>query len=84
MEAAGLSQVASEWRQQAGAVDLARPLAIVLPAVEHLSASDYSVPELPGTTEVPNTGNGKAPALSEPAAATKTTSRQSSRKNRRS
>ncbi len=58
-EAEGLSLVASELRQQAGALDLARPLAIVLPAVEYLTASDHSVPELPGPAEVPNSGNGK-------------------------
>ncbi len=78
-EAEGLSLVAAELRQQAIAIDLNRPLAIVLPAIEHLVPSDPTIPQLPGLAATPNGSNGKVPALPEP---TKTTGRKSGRKSR--
>ncbi len=78
-EAEGLTLVASELRQQAVAIDLNRPLAIVLPAIEHLAPSDQSVPPLPGPTQTPQGNTGKVCALPEP---TKTATRKSGRKSR--
>lgn len=80
-EAEGLTLVGSELRQQAAAIDLGRPLAIVLPGVEHLAADHPTVPLLPGLTEMPNGNNGQVPALPEPAISPKT-DRKSGRKSR--
>ncbi len=81
-EGEGLTLVASELRQQAVAIDLARPLAIVLPAVEHLATEAPAVPQLPGPEVTPSGNNGHVPALPGPAGPAKTTCRKSSRKSR--
>ncbi len=81
-EAEGLTLVASELRQQAVAIDLARPLAIVLPAVEHLASETLTVPQLPGPGDMTGRNNGHVPALPGPATSTKTTPRKSGRKSR--
>jgi hypothetical protein len=73
-QAEGLTLVAAELQQQAGAIDLSRPLARVLPAVEHLTIEAPSSPQFSELAETP--------ALPEPTIPPRKTNRKPRCKSR--
>ena len=81
-EAEGLTLVAAELRQQAGAIDLSRPLASVLPAVEHLTIDAPIAPPLPRPIETANGSNRHIPALPGPTIPPRKTNHKSRCKSR--
>jgi hypothetical protein len=76
-EAEGLTLVAAELRQQAGAIDLSRPLASVLPAIGHLTIDTPTASRLSRPIEATNGSNGHAPSLPEPTISPRKTNRKS-------
>ncbi len=80
-EAEGLGTVAAELRQQAEALNLTRPLASVLPALEHLGQEDSARVPFPN-----GAGQGCSPPESYPqlpeSASIPSGSRRSGRKSR--
>ena len=59
-EEEGLSQIAKKLRTQAESLSQERPLASVLPALEHWSQEQKSADELPKPIAAPNRKGGKA------------------------
>ncbi len=80
-EAEGLSKIAAELRQQAEALDLTRPLASVLPVLEHLEKEDPTRVPLPNGAGQDSSSHGSLPQLPEPASIP-SSSRRSDRKSR--
>ncbi len=80
-EAEGLGMIAAELRQQAQALDRTRPLASVLPALDHLEKEDPTRVPLPNGAGQGCSPPGSLPQLPEPASIP-SGSRRSGRKSR--